>query len=358
MGARVTGGTSFLAPGDPRVPALWQALEARAEPGLTCSWTWTETWLRHYGDVVPHRFLLVGGEADPDALALVTRSLRRVKGVPLLRRVHLGTAGEPPGESVHVECNRLLARPGARAEAAAAIARALRGQRGWDELVLDGFDAEDAAALTAEGGFELREEPSPTTDLAAIRERGGDVLGALSNGVRRRVERALRGLGELEADWAATSAQAREIYDELVALHQARWEAAGERGAFASPRFHAFHAELIERLLPRGEVVLFRVRGAAGTIGCLYSLVDRGRVLFYQGGLAQLADNKLRPGLVAHVLCMQACLERSFAEYDFLAGESRYKRELSATERTLVWATARRGPRSAAFEAARRLRRR
>jgi CelD/BcsL family acetyltransferase involved in cellulose biosynthesis len=358
MGARGSLATTFLAAADPRVSALWQGLEARAEPGLTCSWAWTETWLRHYGDVVPHRFLLVGDEAEPDALVLVTRSARRVGGVPLLRRVHLGTAGEPAGESVHVECNRLLARPGARAEAAAAVVRALRAERGWDELALDGFDPQDAARLTAAGDFELREEPSPVTDLAAVREGGGDVLGALSDGVRRRVERARRGLGELEAEWARTPAQARAIYEELIDLHQARWEAAGEPGAFASARFRAFHAELIERLVASGGVVLFRVRAAAGTIGCLYSLVDRGRVLFYQGGLAQLADNKLRPGLVAHALCMQACLERGFADYDFLAGEARYKRELATTERTLVWATARRGLRSAAFHAAQRLRRR
>jgi CelD/BcsL family acetyltransferase involved in cellulose biosynthesis len=359
MRARATGDTSFLARDDPRVPALWAVLEERAEPGLTCSWAWTETWLRHYGDVVPHSFLLVGSGAEPVALALVTRSARRVAGVPLVRRVHLGTAGEPAGESVHVECNRLLALPGARPEAAAAIVRALRALHGWDELSLDGFDPQDAAALTAAGGFEVREQPCPTTDLAAIRGQGATVLEALSGGVRRRVERALRGLGELETEWAGTPAHGREIYDELVALHQARWRAAGEPGAFASARFRGFHGELIERLTAGGEAILFRVRGDAGTIACLYALVDRGRVLFYQGGVAQLADNKLRPGLVGHVLLMQACLERGLAEYDFLAGEARYKRELSTTERPLTWATARRrGVRSAALGVARALRRR
>ena len=37
---------------------------------------------------------------------------------------------------------------------------------------------------------------------------------------------------------------------------------------------------------------------------------------------------------------MQACLERGLHEYDFLAGEARYKRELSNGERRLVWASA------------------
>jgi CelD/BcsL family acetyltransferase involved in cellulose biosynthesis len=39
---------------------------------------------------------------------------------------------------------------------------------------------------------------------------------------------------------------------------------------------------------------------------------------------------------------MQACLEHGLIEYDFLAGDSRYKRDLSNSSRELVWATAER----------------
>jgi hypothetical protein len=42
------------------------------------------------------------------------------------------------------------------------------------------------------------------------------------------------------------------------------------------------------------------------------------------------------------VLCMQACYERGFSEYDFLAGDSISKHQLSTDARELVWATWRR----------------
>ena len=72
-------------------------------------------------------------------------------------------------------------------------------------------------------------------------------------------------------------------------------------------------------------------------------VVEDRRFLFYQSGLATFRDNRCRPGLAAHGLCMQACLERGLEEYDFLEGESRYKRGLSNTERELVWGSGRRG---------------
>src|SRR4051794_24636800 len=88
---------------------IWTALERRLESeALTCSWDWTEVWLQHYGDVVPHRFA-VGQSRDgrPYGVALVCRGHRRRGPFPV-RSVHLGTAGEPPGEGVYVEYNRIL----------------------------------------------------------------------------------------------------------------------------------------------------------------------------------------------------------------------------------------------------------
>jgi CelD/BcsL family acetyltransferase involved in cellulose biosynthesis len=149
----------------------------------------------------------------------------------------------------------------------------------------------------------------------------------------------VRAFGELETQWAQTPAEAHAILDELIALHQAGWAARGESGAFAGERFTGFHRELIERLVPQGRAVLFRVARADGAaVGCLYGFLEGERLLFYQGGLARFEDNKLRAGLVCHVLCMQACLERGVADYDFLAPASRYKEELSTRTDHLVWA--------------------
>jgi hypothetical protein len=320
----------------------WRVLEPRVSAGgLTSSWVWTGTWLEHYGDLVPHRFAVGEAAGRSCGIALVTGSAER--RWPRPRSVHLGTAGEPRRDSVFVEYNRILVEPGQRAAFAAALLAALHGDPAWHQISLDGFAPEDAAPLlAAEPRLQARREICWTTDLREADAVGGEVLGMLRRNTRTMVRRSLRGLGAVQTEWAETPEHALDILDELVALHQARWVRAGQPGAFASPRFAGFHRALVPRLARTGDVILFRARAAAGTVGCVYAFVDRGRVLFYQSGLASYADRQIRPGFVAHALCMQSSYERGLKEYDFLAGDSRYKRELSTRERELVWATWRR----------------
>jgi CelD/BcsL family acetyltransferase involved in cellulose biosynthesis len=335
------------------VAELWTGLEARlGSTALSCSWDWTGTWLAQWGDVVPHRFLV--GEADGDVrgIVLVTHAAAR----PLRQRTwHLGTAGEPRGEGVFVERNRLLAADGERAAFAAALVGALREEGGWDRLCLDGLHADDAAALLAAApGARARVEQSPVADLGG----GEDVLDALSSSRRQRIRRTLRAFGELACDWAESPAQAEEILGELIDLHQARWREDGAPGAFVSPRFTAFHRALIATLLPQGRAALVRVRREGETVGCLYGLVEDGRLLFYQGGLRRYEDNRLKAGVAAHVAFMRACRARGLAEYDFLAPAARYKEELATRADALTWAELDRAtPRTALARVVRAVRR-
>jgi CelD/BcsL family acetyltransferase involved in cellulose biosynthesis len=320
----------------------WRSLEKSINGGLSCSWDWTEAWLNQYGTVVPHWFALAERGEVPCGIALITRSIAR-RGPLKIRRMHLGTTGEPEADSVYVEYNRLLVGPDDRPAFARALVSAVRRELDWDEFVLDGFAPEDAdPLLAAEPAFVPRRVASPWFDLRSVRDGSGEVLTALPAGARQRIRRSLRGFGTVETEWARIPSHALAILDELIALHQERWTLAGQAGAFASERFTAFHRELISRLLPKQAVVLFRARASGGTIGGLYGFVERGRLLFYQSGFRAFDDNKLKPGLVVHALCMQECLERGLWGYEFLAGDRRYKRELSTGENQIVWATARR----------------
>jgi hypothetical protein len=319
---------------------VWAAIDAQRTDCRACSsWTWTRTWLAHFGDV-EHGFAVAEDAKGPAGIALVCHGPQSALRPATL---HLGTAGWP-GSEVYVEDNRLAALPDRRDAFAGALLGALRARPGWTRLVLDGFAAEDAAALLGHlPRAEVRREPSPFFDLAAARAagHGDEVAASLRAGPRARLRRTLRAFGPLHEDWAEDATSARTILEELVALHQARWTARGEPGAFADARVLAFHRDLVGELAGAGGVVLFRLRDSAGaTIGCVYAFADAGTVLFYQGGFAASNDNRRRPGLATHARCLQACSDRGWDRYDFLAGEGRYKRELSTGERELVWATA------------------
>jgi len=331
---------------------VWAALE-RANPTapLVCRWAWTDVWLTHYGDSLPHRCAIVRRDGEPVAAALLVSGRARRSRITLTR-LYLGTAGGPQEEEVAVERNGLLCAESDRPPAASALVARLRRERGFSELRLDGWlPVHYAAFAAAEPSLVARSEPSPMVDLAQARASGSDVLATLPGKTPYHVRRSLRLYGDVSSEWARTPEHAHDIFEELVSLHQARWRAAGEPGAFASPRRLGFARDLIDRLLVTDEIQLFRVRSATETIGCLYNVRDADDMLFWQGGLAQASDNRRKPGFLTHVECMQACSDRGLDVYDLLCGDAPYKRALSTGERELIWARGmRRGPRAALSE--------
>lgn len=338
--------------------AIWQELEARADAPLACSWRWTETWLDHYGDLVPHRFALGEISGAHVGIVLVTRGVGERRARLPVRALHLGTAGEPGGESVFVERNGLLVVPEHRATFASALIGSLVARGGWDELALDGFTEEDADALLRAAPFEARRDVCRTFDLRATEAAGGDVLALLSAKTRANFRRSSKRLGVVTAEWADGAAEARAILDELIVLHQQRWQSLGQPGVFASSRFAGFHRDLAARLSATGEVCLFRIRDEHATLSCLYGFIEGRRLMTYQHGTPIEPGQRQSPGLVAEVLCMQAAYDRGLALYDHLSGDSEFKRSLSNGDGTLVWAATRRGrARWAAVDTARATRR-
>lgn len=177
----------------------------------------------------------------------------------------------------------------------------------------------------------VRAEPAPAFRLDRL-EPGADVASRLRGGARRRARASLRAFAAhapLAVDWVTDRDGAAVVLDELIALHQARWTAGGAPGMFGPGRFRDLHRDLAPALVADGRAVLFRLRAGDRTVGCLYHLVDGDRLAFYQCGFASFGDNRLRPGLVTHLRCMEEARARGFAVYDLLAGDARYKRELA-----------------------------
>ena len=315
---------------DHRAMTLWRALEGHN----TCYFL-SSGWIEHWLAAIPrtHAPVLAVFRDGAAAIAAGMFARRRVIRHHVLpsRAWFLHATGDPRFDDVCVEHNGLV---GERIPLAQLVT-AMPG--GWDELVLPAVDRHAFGVPMAEGVrvHVDREVPSPFVDLQRVRETAGGYLGVLGPATRAQIRRSRRALGEISIEIAGDTHHALDIFGELVELHQQAWAVRGEPGAFADPWFRTFHETLIEQR-PH-EVELIRVRASGHTVGCLYNLVYRGRVLFYQSGFAHFDDPHIKPGLVSHAAAVANAAARGDDIYDFLGGDGRYKHNLSTGHTLLRW---------------------
>lgn len=319
--------------------SLWKSLEQSLGPvAVTCTAAWTESWLNHFGEVVPHKFGLVWRGEQLRSVFLLCQDVADRQSLMPFNTWHLGTAGELDCDSVCVEYNDWPCFPEDREDVLELLVSAPTRGLGGDRFILDGFASVDLPdSVASERGWRLTRKIANYCDLRTVRESRRELISVFGDSTRKGIRQNLRDCGPVEVEWTDTAAAAHAVLDDLITLHQQRWTAEGKPGCYASRRFTALHRELIDRLVPAGLMTIVSVKANGVTIGCSQVLLDRGRALVYQGG--RIANTgKKSPGLITDYLCMLECLNRGYDAYDFLAGDSIHKRRLSTHATPLVWA--------------------
>ncbi len=324
--------------------SIWQLVEQNiAEPPIASSVIWTKTWLKYYGNIISHRFVVATANDHPVAIALLVQGVSPNRGLLTVRSLQLGTTGEHEIESICVEYNDLLVLPLYRKSFVVALNDLFKNESCWDQFCIDGWESNDFQKYfqSEPKCWQKREVRSFYHNLAQARENNKSAYDQLSYSTRKKTRKNLKIYGKLKCEWAETIEQADDIFNNLMQLHQARWVSAGEPGVYASQRFVNFQRDIILQLLPEKKVGLFRLSDDKEILGCVHVFIDRNRALSYQAGLAPFTQKK-SPGLLVDLYCMEECLQRGLDAYDFLGGEMHHKERLSTNFNTLVWATYRR----------------
>lgn len=334
----------------------WRSLERRADGSFFLSWRWIGSWLAELPAGIEPLCLRAHAEGEIVGLALLTPRQTRRAGLVAARQLHLNAAGDPALDRLTIEYNGFLLDRRVAAEAERALIDHLAAQPDlWNELVLDGVPPALADRLGAiDGAIVLRQRSlCRFVDLAALGD--GDGLAALGPNTRHQIRRMYRLCADPRLEAAASGAEAQGFLADLAELHQAQWEARGQPGAFGSDFLMRFHRRLAGEGVPAGDVQLLRARAGDGrVIGHLYNFVHRDRAYAYQSGFPHHADNRLKPGLLCHHLAILMNRDRGLGFYDFLAGDSRYKRSLANRQGELIWIAVQR--RAVRFAVERRLR--
>ncbi|HEX5063183.1 MAG TPA: GNAT family N-acetyltransferase [Kofleriaceae bacterium] len=321
---------------------LWRSLEAHAQSSYFLSWAFIENWLAALPeDERPALAVIFDGGQPTGAFFLAQRRLRR-NLVMTSNALYFNATGAPKLDELAIEHNGMLAMPGSSRSLASVLAL-LPGD--WDELYLPAldryaFDDLGGASSPLAEHYKVRierEETAPFVDLDAVRAVEGGYDALLPASTRTHIQRSRALLGNIDLEVAVDERQALDIYGELLRLHARRWAARGLRGAFADPWFERFHRQLILNRLLYGDIQLMRIKAGSTTLGCLYNFVHRGRVVFYQSGLATLEDTHIKPGYICHATAIEYNALAGHAFYDLLGGQAKYKENLATGLNRRVW---------------------
>jgi CelD/BcsL family acetyltransferase involved in cellulose biosynthesis len=327
---------------DARTEQIWRSLEAVAQPAYFLSWAWIENWLAVLPSDERPSLAVVCDGGEPAAAFFLTKRRMRRNFLMSKNALFFNATGSPEHDEVSIEHNGMLAAPGAR--------RSLSGildllPEDWDELYLPGLDRyafDDLGApsspLSARYRVQIQRECSaPFVDLEAVRNVDGGYEALLPSSTRTQLRRTRQLLGDVEIDVAGDEAEALDIYSELLRLHENRRIARGLRDAFAEPWIETFHRNLILKRFAHGEIQLVRVSSGNATLGCLYNFVSRGRVTFYQCGLATFDDPHIKTGFLSHAAAIEYNALAGHSTYDLVGGRARYTESLATGSTRLVW---------------------
>jgi CelD/BcsL family acetyltransferase involved in cellulose biosynthesis len=309
------------------------------------SWTWLSHWWRHYGRQGARsglRLMVLGVFDQADLLVGAAPWCLESSG-PRGEVIRWLGSGEVCSDYVSILCQ-----PAVRCGVVEAIADYLAAAEPsgagpvWDLLELGNVDVEDPAAdalirLLAEHGHPVHRRPAPNCWRLPLPATWEEYLERLSKSHRKQLRRCQR-------DWFNTGRAVLHTVqrlDELPAatallidLHRRRWRSLGQAGCFSSPRFTAFHREVMPALLREGHLQLHWLELDGRPVAAEYHLTGSGVIYAYKAGIAPeaLAD---QPGRLITMAILQRAIRQGYRAVDFLRGDEPYKAHFRAVPRPM-----------------------
>jgi len=323
---------------------LWLDLQLRADCSYFQSWGWMQSWLRHVVSDINYQLIKVTLDEVVVGLGVFTENEIRRRGFVASRAMYLN---EYPCENKNmiIEYNGLLADKEHKHEVYREVINYLDVvEIDNDEFFFSGVEEDELSALKNNSSIKLNilEESSTwSIDLDSF-EAGVDAyLATLSKNRRAQIKRSLKlyeAVSPLKIDEAASLEEALLFFEGLKKLHTSRWSLKGAQGSFANSCWEGFHKALITSRYNEGEIQLLKVSNQEEIIGYLYNFLWRGRAYVLQTGFKMSEDKRLMPGYVVHVLAIAHNKSKGLKIYDFMHGDSLYKKILCNQSQKLYWA--------------------
>jgi CelD/BcsL family acetyltransferase involved in cellulose biosynthesis len=326
--------------------SIWQNLQSHSDHSFFTSWSWIGCWLESLPKSVSPFLLMAQSAGRIVGLGVFVAKSRRQIKIFETPALYLNSTGDPHLDEVTIEYNGLLAD---RFDAAAVIEKMLsflfhsQPYRCHEVFMHGSIDGQKIqSAIPANTRFlENRKGVCYSVDLDSLKTSKQDYLATLSPSRRYHIRRSIKEyakLGPLALVAAQSEGEAIFFLEELRKLHQAYWEKKGSAGAFANLFFYEFIHRMVKTRFAGGVVQLLRITAGNRAIGYLFNFVYQGHVYQYQSGFDYAVCKKYNsPGYVSHLYGVEYNLKVGHRIYDYMAGESNYKKSMGKPMTVLSW---------------------
>lgn len=315
----------------------WNELLQRSfADSVFLSWEWCRTWRQTLGrNVEPFIVTVRDGQGRLVALAPLYRTRARLVGVISYRCLCVlgdrGSGSEYPDVIIDPECT---------SEAEEAIRECLqRHGREWDCIWAPRIAGWTGALprfrrCCADGAaVQIRQRTFSAVELPATPEAYWQSLSGNMRSTLRRQRRHIETRFEKHFAVLTRGEEIIEHLDAFVRLHQQRWSAAGDPGAFGRhPGLRSFYAALCREMDTTGWLRMFCLGLDGRTVAVQFGLVYGQTYHQLQEGF----DPQVAPGIgnVLRLESIEQCMREGLKSYDFLGGFSEHKRRWGACTRT------------------------
>ena len=314
----------------------WEDLLANYPLATTFSTSeWLISWWRSFGK--DQELLAVGFFSDSRLVALALLSIDRFRCAKTFSLRRLRLMGDGSKDSDNLDLPVL---PGYEEKFAESLLRFLETEgRSWDFAELNTLPeySPAASALRQSLGrinWPTIEKQRPASAIA-LPAGWEEYLRSLASEDQKNLARYTRRLEKryaVQIYRCSAESQLAKCLEALFEHHQARWEAAGERGSFGSRERIDFYYELSRSLLPQQRLDLW-VLELDGIVVAAQFGFRYGRQVFQlqEGNAPKHAPDRVGFVLRGHV--MKQLIADGVQIYDFLGGDLGYKARWGAQAR-------------------------
>lgn len=165
----------------------------------------------------------------------------------------------------------------------------------------------------------------PTWQLSLPADWASFIAGSKKS-LKRKIKKAEKRLASDEFEIRSTldGMPFEQAFEEIVRLHQSRFESKGEPGAFKDENFKTFLHDAVAKLCEQGQAEIIVACHEGEPIGAHLVLhSDRTTQLYLAGILAE--KSKLEPGHLLITFAVRRAIEQQCKVFDFLRGDQPYK---------------------------------